>query len=76
MDPKQRRVVIYVVLAVWATNFAVGVISELLGGTYRPSETINGIFATVIGTVVASGAIQRSGKGKHSRDENKQDEEE
>lgn len=52
--------VLSVVTLVWATNFALGAISYR---GYHPSETINGIFLTIVGGVVTYTARKRAGGG-------------
>lgn len=58
---RMRTVVIAVVTAVWAANFAAGLIPAL---EYQPDQAINGIFMTIVGGMVALGAREKKGEGK------------
>lgn len=53
MTSRMRTTVIVVVTAVWAANFAAGLLPAL---HYKPDQAINGIFMTVVGGMVALGA--------------------
>lgn len=51
---KTRTVVIGVVTTVWAANFLAGIVIP----GYEPSESINGIFMAVVGSLFALGAAK------------------
>jgi len=55
---RTRTVVIGVVTTVWATNFIAGLLVE----GYKPSESVNGIFMIIVGSLFALGS--RSGAKK------------
>lgn len=57
---RTRTVIIAVVTTVWAINFGAG----LLVHDYKPSESINGIFMIIVGSLFALGA--RNGAKKDS----------
>ena len=52
IDETTRRVIIYLVSAVWAVNFAAGFVVE----DYKPDQAINGIFMAIVGGLFALGA--------------------
>jgi hypothetical protein len=52
---RTRTVVIAVVTAVWALNFAAGLVPPL---HYKPDQAINGIFMTIVGGIFAYGAVK------------------
>lgn len=57
---RMRATVIVVVTAVWASNFAAGLIPAL---HYKPDQAINGIFMTIVGGMVALGAREKKNGG-------------
>ena len=56
ISDKTRTALIWVVTAVWAANFGVGLIPPL---DYEPDQTINGIFMAIVGGLFALGARTR-----------------
>lgn len=52
ISDRTRAVIIYIVTAIWAANFLAGVLVE----TYKPSESINGIFMGIVGGLFAISA--------------------
>lgn len=60
---RTRTVVIAVVVIVWAINFTAGLVVR----DYQASESINGIFMAVVGSLFAVG--MRSGGGSKKDDE-------
>lgn len=54
---RTRTTVIGVVTAVWAINFAAGLVPAL---TYKPDQAINGIFMAIVGGLFAIGARGKS----------------
>lgn len=60
IDETTRRVIIYLVSAVWAVNFGAGFVVE----KYEPDQAINGIFMAIVGGLFALGAKdKRNGSG-------------
>lgn len=57
---RTRTVVIAVVTTVWAVNFGAGLLIE----GYRPSESINGIFMIIVGSLFALGGVRGNGAKK------------
>lgn len=62
IDATTRRVIIYLVSAVWAVNFGAGLIVE----GYEADQAINGIFMAIVGGLFALGA--RRGKSSEGDD--------
>lgn len=60
IDPRLRNAIIIVVTAVWATNFAAGL---MLPG-YQPDQAINAIFMAIVGGLFALGARRGGGDDK------------
>jgi hypothetical protein len=58
INDRTRTIIIFVVTTVWAVNFAAG----LLVHSYKPSESINGIFMAIVGGLFALGARTNGGK--------------
>ena len=50
IDPKLKKQIIYVVTAVWALNFLVGIIPWF---DYKPDQAINAIFMAIVGGLFA-----------------------
>lgn len=59
IDETTRRVIIYLVSAVWAVNFAAGFVVE----DYKPDQAINGIFMAIVGGLFALGAKNNNKNG-------------
>ena len=59
IDETTRRVIIYLVSAVWAVNFAAGFVVE----GYKPDQAINGIFMAIVGSLFALGAKNNKNGG-------------
>lgn len=57
MSYRNRTIVIAVVLAVWVANF----VATIFVTDYRPSESVNAVFAAVIGGAVAVGSRSKKG---------------
>lgn len=58
LSDRTRTVVIGVVTSVWATNFLAGIVID----SYKPSESINGIFMAIVGGLFALGARESANK--------------
>lgn len=58
LSDRTRTVVIGVVTSVWATNFLAGIVID----SYKPSESINGIFMAIVGGLFALGARENHNK--------------
>lgn len=53
LSVRGANIIIGVVTAVWATNILAAMASSVFDiGNYQPSESINGIFMTVVGGVL------------------------
>lgn len=63
LSERVRTIVIFVVVAVWATNFFAG----LWVDGYEPSESINAIFMAIVGGLFALGARGNGGGRNQSR---------
>jgi hypothetical protein len=50
IDPKLKKQIIYVVTAVWALNFIVGLVPQF---DYKPDQAINAIFMAIVGGLFA-----------------------
>lgn len=61
---RARTVIISVVTAVWASNFLAGI---FVSG-YETSESINGIFMTIVGGLFVIGARTNGKNGKDKED--------
>lgn len=59
IDETTRRVIIYLVSAVWAANFGAGFVVE----DYKPDQAINGIFMAIVGGLFALGAKNNKNGG-------------
>lgn len=59
IDETTRRVIIYLVSAVWAANFGAGFVVE----DYKPDQAINGIFMAIVGGLFALGAKKNGDSG-------------
>ncbi len=64
IDPKLKNVIISVVTAVWALNFAAGIALK----SYEPDQAINAIFMGIVGGLFAIGARQDKGSGTKKND--------
>ena len=64
---RTRTIVIGVVTVVWATNFLAGVFIH----GYHPSDSINGIFMAVVGSLFAIGARSMDKKDEDKDGEKK-----
>ena len=62
IDETTRRIIIYLVSAVWAINFAAGFFVT----DYKPDQAINGIFMAIVGGLFALGARKNGGDGNGS----------
>lgn len=58
ISDRTRTVVLGVVTTVWAINFIAGLVPRL---DYEPSESINGIFMAIAGTLFALGGRGKNG---------------
>lgn len=65
LSERTRTIIIFIVTAVWAANFAAGLWID----GYEPSESINAIFMGIVGGLFAWGARGNGNKDRSRGDE-------